>query len=683
MTNPFLIPSDLPYGMPRLDLIEDAHYLPAFERGMAEQRSEVDEIAENPQDPTFDNTIVALERSGRLLGRVNAVFFNKTAADTNPVLQGVQSEVAPKLAAHRDAISLNPKLFARIDALYRRRDSLGLDAESAWLLRRYHLDFVRAGAQLSEADKRRLEELNSELSTLETTFSQLQLAATNAAAVVVDDVEQLDGLSAEAIAAAAKAAGDRGLDGQYLLTLNNFTVPAALKSLTDPAVRQRLYTASVSRGNDGSDADSSRTLLRIAKLRAEHAVLLGYANHAEYSIADQTAGTAARAQSMLADLAPKAIANLRAEAAERAEVLGQETIAPWDWAFATELLRKRRYDFDDAALRPYLELDRVLHDGVFHAAGELYGLSFTERFDLPTYHPDVRVFEVFDADGSALGLFLGDYFTRDSKGGGAWMNELVFQSRLFDERAVVVNNLNIPKPPDGEPALLNFTEVTTLFHEFGHALHGLFSDVNYPRFTGTSVPRDFVEFPSQVNEMWSTWPRVLTHFARHHETGEAMPSELVDKLLQTQQFNEGFATTEYLEAALLDQAWHTLSPAQVPDADDARATVERFEAEALRAAGVDAAEVRPRYRSTYFGHIFGGGYSAGYYSYIYSEVLDADTVEWFKDNGGLTRANGDRFRTELLGKGGSMDPMDAYRNFAGREPRLEPLLRRRGLDREG
>ncbi|WP_144300620.1 M3 family metallopeptidase [Stackebrandtia nassauensis] len=678
--NPFTAPSTLPYQLPPLADITDADYLPGFEIGMAEQRTEVEAIAAATEPPTFDNTVVALERTGGTLRRVAKVFFNKAAADTNERVREVQSRVAPLLSAHRDAITLDERLFARVAAVYDALDDSDLDDESRWLTRRYHLDFVRAGAKLSATDKERLRALNEELSSLETLFAQNQLAATNAAAVIVDDAERLDGLSQGSIETAASAAADRGLSGKYLLTLNNHTVPSQLESLTDAELRRELYQASIARGNDGAAHDNSATLLRIVRLRAERARLLGYDNHAAYIIEDQTADSATVVAERLAKLAAAAVANVRVEAAERAEVLGQDSLEPQDWALATEQLRAKHYDLDGEAMRPYLELDSVLTNGVFHAANQLYGITFTERFDLPVYHPDVRVFEVFDADSTPLGLFLADFYSRDSKNGGAWMNCLVDQSRLFDQRPVVVNNLNIPKPPPGTKTLLTFTEVTTMFHEFGHALHGLFSDVHYPRFTGTTVPRDFVEYPSQVNEMWSLWPRVLANYARHHETGEVMPDKLREKLVASQGFNEGFKTTEYLAAALLDQAWHRLSLDEVPDDADPRATVERFEAEALAAAGINVPEVRPRYRSTYFGHIFAGGYSAGYYSYIWSEILDADTVEWFKDNGGLERDNGDRFRQRLLAKGGSVDPMAAFRDFAGRDPRIEPLLTRRGLD---
>ncbi|NMI01306.1 M3 family metallopeptidase [Pseudonocardia acidicola] len=670
--NPLLAPSELPYQLPDFSRITDEHYRPAFEQGMTEQRAEVEAIAVDPGPPTFDNTIVALERSGQTLHRVSTVFFSRAGAHTNPEIEQIQAEIAPKLAAHRDAIMLDPRLFARIRELYSRRDELGLDPESYRLLERHHTDAVRAGAELDEADQRRLRELNAELSTLSAAFGSRLLAETNDSAVGVADPARLDGLSPDAISAAAAAATARGRDG-HLLTLVLPTGQPALASLTDRGLREELFTASVRRGSRGNGDDTTDLVRRLSALRAERARLLGYASHAAYVIADNTAGTVDAVTAMLADLAPAAAANAEAEAAELERTAGHE-IAPWDWAFYAERVRRERFDLDAAALRPYLELERVLHDGVFHAAGLLYGLRFVERHDLPMYHPDVRVWEVFDGH-EALGLFGGDFYARESKRGGAWMNALVSQSRLLGTRPVVMNTLNIARPAEGEPTLLTFDEVTTLFHEFGHALHGLFSDVRYPTFSGTSVPRDFVEYPSQVNEMWAVWPEILANYARHHETGEPLPPELVERLLAAQQYGEGFATTEYLAAALLDQAWHTL------DADDVVHDVAEFEAAALIKAGVALPAVPPRYRSTYFNHVFAGGYSAGYYSYIWSEVLDADTVEWFKENGGLRRENGEVFRRELLSRGGSVDAMQAYRAFRGRDPEIGPLLTRRGLAR--
>ncbi|HVW43174.1 MAG TPA: M3 family metallopeptidase [Amycolatopsis sp.] len=675
--NPFAKPSELPYGLPPFERIAEEHYSPAFEAGLAEHAAEIDAIATDPEPATFGNTIVALERSGRLLGRVSSVFFNLTSSDTNPALQDLQAEIAPKLAAHHDAIHLDPKLYARVRDLYERRADLGLDEESAWLLERVHTGFERAGAGLPEADQRRLRQLNEELSTLSTRFQENLLRDTNDLAVLVDDPAELAGLSADGIASAAEAAASRGEQGKYLLTLNLPTSQPLLALLENRDLRQRLFMASTARGNRGNDNDNTAVLRRIAVLRAERAVLLGYPHHAAYVISDETARSSEAAVGLLERLAPAAVANAKRDAAELQRYLEQDipgaTLEPWDWAFYGERVRKARYDVDDATLRPYFELDRVLRDGVFFAAGKLYGLTFTERDDLPKYHPELRVFEVRDADGSPLGLFLGDYYTRDSKRGGAWMNTFVDQNDLLGDRPVVVNNLNISRPPDGEPTLLSFDEVVTAFHEFGHALHALLSAVKYPTFSGTNVQRDFVEYPSQVNEMWMLWPEVLANYAKHHRTGEPLPQRLVERLEESAQYGQGHATTEYLAAALLDQAWHGIST------DDDIEDVARFEATALEKAGVALPTVPPRYRSTYFAHVFSGGYSAGYYSYIWSEVLDADTVEWFKENGGLTRDNGDHFRRELLSRGGSLDSMTAFRRFRGRDPEIAPLLKRRGL----
>ncbi|WP_236792924.1 M3 family metallopeptidase [Amycolatopsis sp. GM8] len=674
--NPFATPSELPYGLPPFDRVSDEHYAPAFETGLAEHTREVEAIAANPEPATFDNTVVALERSGRLLSRVASVFFNLTSSDTNPVLQDLQAGIAPKLAAHHDAIHLNPRLYARIRELFESRESLGLDPESAWLLERVHTDFQRAGAGLGEAEQARLRELNEELSTLSTRFQENLLRDTNDLAVVVGDAAELAGLSADAVAAAKEAAGSRGVDG-YLLSLSLPTSQPLLTSLENRGLRERLFRASTARGNRGNDNDNSAVLTRIATLRAERATLLGYPHHAAYVISDETARTSQAAVGLLERLAPAAVANAKRDAGELQRYLEQDfpgaMLQPWDWAFYGERVRKARYDIDEATLRPYFELDRVVRDGVFFAANRLYGLSFTERHDLPVYHPEVRVFEVFDADGSPLGVFLGDYYTRDSKRGGAWMNTFVDQSELLGEWPVVVNNLNISRPPAGEPTLLSYDEVITLFHEFGHALHALMSAVRYPAFSGANVPRDFVEYPSQVNEMWMLWPEVLANYAKHHETGEPLPERVVARLEESAQYGQGYSTTEYLAAALLDQAWHGLT------ADDDIGDVGRFESAALEKAGVALHVVPPRYRSTYFAHVFSGGYSAGYYSYIWSEVLDADTVEWFRENGGLTRANGDHFRRELLSRGGSLDSMAAFRTFRGRDPEITPLLTRRGL----
>ena len=678
--NPFFAESSLPFALPPFDQIDDAHYRPAFERGMADQLVEIEVIANTADTPTFENTVVQMERSGRLLTRVANVFFGLTSADTNDVLDAIEAEIAPTLSAHNDQILLNDTLFARVKTLYDERDGLDLDAEARRLVEEYYTDFVRAGAQVSAAEKERLKAINAELATLGTAFSQNVLGEVNAAAVSVDTQEELAGLSKNEIAAAAEAAVARDLEGKYVIALLNTSGQPALSSLENRALRERIMAASQARGRQGGEFDNRDIVTRMARLRAERAQMLGYPNHAAYILEQQTAQTVDAVNERLASLTPPAVANAQAEAVDLQEMIGTEdgdfALAGWDWAYYTEKVRAARYAFDASQLRPYFEMNTVLTNGVFYAATQLYGLTFKERSELPVYHPDVRVFEVFDAAGAPLGLFLGDFYARPSKRGGAWMNAYVSQSHLLGTQAVVANHLNIPKPPAGEPTLLTFDEVTTMFHEFGHALHGLFSDVRYPYFAGTSVPRDFVEYPSQVNEMWATWPEVLTHYAVHHETGEPMPTELLDKVLATATFNQGFATTEYLAASLLDMAWHQLSPEDVPDADGLVA----FEAAALKEAGVALDAVPPRYRSTYFSHIFAGGYSAGYYSYIWSEVLDADSVEWFKEHGGLTRENGDHFRASLLSRGGSVEAMPLIRNFRGAAPDITPLLTRRGLN---
>src|SRR5437867_5807705 len=677
--NPFLVESALPYHLPPFDKIKDEHFVPATEVGMQEQLKEVDVIAANAEKATFDNTVVALEQTGRLLDRVQRTFSNLKAADTNPARQKIDTELATKLSAHRDAILLNSKLFARIQELYSNREKLGLDPESSYLLERYYKDFVRAGAKLSDSDKEKLKKINAELATLQTQFDQNVLKEKNAASIVVDHREDLAGLSDNQIAAASAAAKDEHKEGKFALRLQNTTGQPALGSLQNRPLRQRIMEASLSRNSKGGEFDTRGIVIRTAQLRAERAKLLGYENHAAYQLEDQTAKTVPTVNKLLADLAVPAVANARREAADMQKIVEQEKggfqIASWDWDFYCEKVRKARYQFDESEVRPYYELNHVLVDGVFFAAGKLYGLTFKERHDLPVYQPDVRVWEVYDADGQPLALFLGDYYARPSKRGGAWMNAYVQQSGLFGTIPVVANHLNIPKPPPGEPTLLTHDEVRTAFHEFGHALHGMFSKVKYPRFSGTSVPRDFVEYPSQVNEMWATWPEVLKNYAKHYKTGEPIPQALLDKVTAAEKFNQGYKTTEYLSASLLDQAWHQLNPSDVPK--DAVA----FETEALHKAGVDFPLVPPRYRSFYLSHAFAGGYSAGYYSYIWSEVLDADTVEWMKEHGGLTRENGDRFRAMLLSRGGSADALGLFKNFVGRDPYVEPLLKRRGLDR--
>jgi peptidyl-dipeptidase Dcp len=676
-SNPFAKLSTLPFHYPAFDQIKDEHFLPAYAAGMREQLREIDGIANNPKPPTFDNTIVAMERSGQLLTRVGTTFSNLQGANTNDKLDEIDREMSPKLAAHNDAIFLNEKLYQRVKTLYDKRARLGLDAESAYLLERYNKDFVRAGARLSAADKVKLKAFNGEIATLQTTFTQNVLKEINASALVVDTRAELAGMSEAAIDAAAAEGKKRGLDGKFVVALVNTTGQPPLAVLTNRAVRERLMAASQARGSHGGEFDNRGVVTRLAKLRAERAVLLGYPNFAAYSLEDQTAKTTGTVNKLLAELAKPAVGNARKEAAEIQKVIDAEKggfqVSAADWDIYTDKVRAAKFNFDDSQLKPYFELNSVLTNGVFFAANKLYGLTFKERKDLPVYNPDVRVFDVFDANGKQLAIFLADMYARSNKQGGAWMNEYVSQSDLMGTHSVVANHLNIPKPPAGEPTLLTYDEVKTAFHEFGHALHGMFSNVKYPRFSGTNVPRDFVEYPSQVNEMWAVWPEVLANYAKHYKTGAPMPKELLDKVLAAKKFNQGFMTTEYLAASLLDQRWHQLTPAQVPT------DVLAFEASALKEAGVDFAPVPPRYRTTYFSHSFSGGYSAGYYAYLWAEKLDADTVEWFKENGGLQRKNGDYFRKTLLSRGGTMDAMDMFHNFRGRDPKIEPLLERRGL----
>ena len=678
-TNPLFAESELPYGMPAFDRIENEHFVPAFERAMAEQIAEIEAIASNSDPATFENTIVAMEIAGQMLGRARAVFGALTSAHTNDTLKEIETLMAPKFSAHDDSILLNPDLFVRLDALHQGRDALGLDAESLRLLERYHTDFVRAGAELSEEQKVRLREINTERAEFTTAFAQNVLNEVNDSAVVVSSRDELAGLSASQIETAAAEATSRGLDGQYVLTLRNTTQQPLLTSLQNRDLRRRIQETSVARGSRGNAYENRNIVTRILTLRAERAALLGYETHAAYILEDRTAGTIVAVNNMLGRLGPRAIANARREAADLQALINEIEVEPfklasWDWLYYTEQLRKRRYNFDAAELKPYFELNRVLKDGVFFFAERLYGVTFVARPDLPIYQSDVRVFEVFH-DGKPLGLFLFDPYARESKRGGAWMNAYVLQSHLLHTRPIVANHLNIVKPPEGEPTLLTLDETTTMFHEFGHALHGLFSNVTYPRFSGTRVPRDFVEFPSQVHEMWATWPEVLANYAVHYQTGEPMPLDLLKRVLEADKFNQGFATSEYLAASIVDQAWHQLTADKIPPA----AAMREFEAKVLVDAGMDFDLVPPRYGTPYFSHIM-GGYSAGYYSYIWSEVLDADTVKWFEENGGLKRDNGDHFRETLLSRGGSQDAMEIFRKFRGAEPSIEPLLERRGLN---
>ena len=679
--NPFAEPSALPFGAPPFDRILDEHYAPAIEDGIRRHLVEVEAIAHQEAAPTFENTIVPLERSGQLLTRVVKVFDAITSANTNELLQEVQAETAPKRAAHYDAIYLDDALFARVDTIFRQRAALGLTPEQRYLVERYHDEFVRAGARLSPADKTRLRALNEEESTLTTEFQNRLLAATKAGAVLIDDVSELDGLREAEIAAAAEAAKERKLDAAWVLPLQNTTQQPVLQSLRRRDVRKRVYDASVHRADHGDANDTRAIIARLSGLRAERATLLGYASAAAYALEDQMAKTPDAAAKLLADIGAAAAAKASREAAKIQAVADQSTtdftLEPWDWQHFAEQVRQAEYDLDESRIQPYFALNRVLHDGVFYAANLLYGLTFKPRSDIPVYHPDVCAFEVFDADGSSLALLYSDLFKRDNKSGGAWMDSFVDQSALLGTRPVVFMVANFGKPAPGHEALLGFDEVTTIFHEFGHVLHGMLARAQYPMLAGTNVPRDFVEFPSQFNEHWALDSAVLANYARHHETGEPMPRALVEKIKKARTFNQGFALTEYIKAAVIDMAWHSVGESSVP------LDVARFEAHALERSGLPLAAVPPRYHSTYFAHIWIGGYQAGYYAYLWAEVLDHDAFAWLMEHGGLTRDNGQRFRDMILSRGGTEEPAAMYRAFRGRDPRIEPLLAQRGLDHAG
>ncbi len=681
--NPFAQPSALAFEYPPFDRIRDTDYGSAFEAGMAAQLAEVAAIANDPQAPSFDNTIVALERSGELLTRVARTFFNQASSNSDPAILQLESELAPKLAAHQDAIYLDPALFARVENLYAQRSTLPLDGESRQLLERYRSDFVRAGAQLSEPDKLKLRQLDEQLSSLGTRFRQNVLRAAREGAVVVDQLSKLDGLSSQQIDAAAAAAKARNLSGRWLIALENTTTQPLLAQLKDRTLRERIYRAASDRARAGA-TDNRPIITQIVKLRAERAQMLGFPTHAAYVLAGNTAHDVPAAEQLLRQTAAASLRVTRVEAADIQRLIDAQAVArhtprfrlePWDWDFYSEQIRQQRYDFDSEQVKPYFELNRVLQDGVFYVAHELYGLSFKERHDLPVYQGDVRVFDVFDADGSQLALFLADYYARDNKEGGGWMSQYVSQSKLLGQKPVVVNNLNFVKPAPGAPTLLSFTEVTDLFHEFGHALHGMLSNVDYPLLSGTNVPTDFVEYPSQFNEMWARDANVVAHFAHHYQTAEPMPKALLDKVVSAQNFNQGYLTSEYIEAALLDLAWYEITPAQAPAAGQ----VMDFERAALKARGVAYPPVPPRYHSPYFLHIFSDRYSAGYYAYLWSEVLARDTGQWLYAHGGLTRANGDILRARILSRGRSEEPQDLFREFYGAEPDVGPLLQYHGL----
>ena len=678
--NPLFTESTLPFEAPNFDAIAVEHYRPAFETGMEQELNEMEEIASNAESPTFENTIVAMEKSGQLLSRTSSVFYNLTSAHTNEQIQEIQKEMAPKLAAHSDDILLNADLYERVKTLYDKRDQLDLTGAELKLLEDTHRDFVRAGARLSEDEKQRMREINERLSTLTTQFQENLLELTKERSVLVEDETMLDGLSDDRIAAAKQAASSQDKEG-YLLTITNTTRVPILKELNNRELRQRVWEASAYRGiGENGGIDNRPLILEIVKLRAERAELLGYENHAAYKLDPQTAKTPENALNMLTDLIPPVIENTNQEKAAIKAMMEkdgiEDEVKPWDWNYYAEKVRQAEYNIDQSKVRPYFELDRVLKDGVFFTMNKLFGITFEERTDLPVYHPDVRTFDVYDEDGEQIGLFYADYFERESKRGGAWMNSYVSQSQLLDKKPVIVNVMNIPKPAEGEPALISFDNATTMFHEMGHAVHGLLSDVKYPSQSGTSVPRDFVEFPSTFEEDWAIQPEILANYAKHYETGEQIPQELLDKVIEASNFNQGFDTQEYLAATMLDMEWHLLGTDEIPN------DVQEFEQKALAKHNLDTEAIPPRYKSPYFAHTFSGGYSANYYAYIWSGVLAADAFAYMQEQGGLNRENGNRFRQHILSQGGSAEAMELYKAFRGQEPDVKHLLERRGLDTE-
>ncbi|AVG77025.1 MULTISPECIES: peptidyl-dipeptidase Dcp [Pantoea] len=673
--NPFFNVSSLPYHTPPFDQIQETDFLPALQAGMEEKRQEVLAIATNPEAASFLNTCEALEKSGQLLTRVSLVFNAMTSAHTSPYLQQVDEDIAPQLTALNDEIMLNRPLFSRIDQVYLQRNSL--DAESKRLVEVLWQRFQLAGANLPETQKQQLKALNQEAARLSTQFTNKLLAATKAGGLVVNDVQQLAGLSPSDLAVAQAAAAARGLENAWLLVLQNTTQQPALQSLEDRPTRQALFQAAMTRSEKNDDNDTRALVLRLAQVRAEQAKLLGFACFAAWQLQDQMAKTPDAAFAFMRNIVPAARARAEREAAAIQQTIdsqqGNFTLGAWDWNFYAEQVRRAQYDLDESQIKPYFELNSVLEKGVFWAATQLYGIQFTQRHDLPVYHPDVQVYEIFDTDGSGMALFYTDFFKRDSKGGGAWMSNFVNQSTLLDEKPVIYNVCNYTKPANGEPALLSWDDVITLFHEFGHTLHGLFASQRYPSLSGTETPRDFVEFPSQINEHWASEPQVFRHFARHYQTGEAMPAALHEKIIRAGKFNKGYEMTELLAAALLDLHWHSLegkTPVQSVDA---------FEQQALRSDDIDLAAVPPRYRSSYFQHIWGGGYSAGYYAYIWTQMLADDGYQWFVEHGGLTRENGDIFRQKILSRGNSSDLKALYESWRGGAPQLEPMLKNRGL----
>jgi peptidyl-dipeptidase Dcp len=679
-SNPFYAPSTLPFQAPPFDKIKDDDYQPAIEAGMAQQQAEIRTIADNPAAPTFDNTIVALEKSGRLLDRATAVFFGVTGANINPTLQNVKTIEAPKLAAHQDFLFLNTKLFARIAALYKERGTLGLDAESLRLLERYYDDFVHAGANLSEADKTEMRKLNEQISSLEDAFNTKLLAATKDGAYATGDKAALAGLSEAQIAGAAQMAKDRKVEG-FVVPLQNTTQQPDLASLSNRSTRQAMFEHSWNRAERGDANDTRDTIAHLAQLRAQKAKLLGFASFAAWTLDNQMAKTPEAALQFMDAIVPAATAQAAREAADIQGVIDSQKggfqVQAYDWDFYAEQVRKARYDIDDEQVKPYFELDSVLKNGVFYAATQLYGITFKERHDLPVYQADVRVFEVFDVDGKHLALFYCDYFKRDNKNGGAWMSNFVGQSRLLGTSPVVYNVANFAKPAAGEPALISFSDVVTMFHEFGHGLHGMFSDAEYPTLSGTATARDFVEFPSQFNEHWASYPAVFAHYAKHYKTGAPMPAELAAKIRKAETFNKGYDMTELLAAAELDMQWHFLpasAPLQNPD---------EFEKQALDKTHLNVSYVPPRYRSSYFSHIWDTGYSAGYYAYLWTQMLADDGYQWFEEHGELTRANGDRFRKMVLSRGNTEDLAKMYADWRGAPPNTKAMLKHRGLEGAG
>ncbi|EGQ5280417.1 peptidyl-dipeptidase Dcp [Enterobacter hormaechei] len=677
VNNPFFEISLLPYQAPRFDAINDSHYRPAFDEAMRLKRADIDAIIAQRAAPDFDNTVLALEKSGAMLSRVNSVFFAMTSAHTNDYLQALDEQFSTELAGLANDIWLNDTLFARVEAVWQERE--GLDAESRRLTEETYQHFVLAGARLNADEKAELKALNTEAATLTSQFNQRLLAANKAGGLVVDNVHALDGLSAEEIAAAAHAAAEKGLTDRWLIPLLNTTQQPALAALSQRETRKKLFNAGWERTQKGDENDTRDLIRRLTALRARQAQLLGFENFASWSIADQMAKTPDAALEFMRGIVPAARSRAALEQADIQKVIDDEqggfSVEAWDWAFYAERVRSAKYALDEAQIKPYFALNTVLEDGVFWTATQLFGIRFVERFDIPVYHPDVRVWEIFEHTGEGMALFYGDFFARDSKAGGAWMGNFVEQSYEFAARPVIYNVCNYQKPANGQTALISWDDVITLFHEFGHTLHGLFASQRYATLSGTNTPRDFVEFPSQINEHWASHPQVFAHFARHYQTGEPMPDALREKMLNATQFNKGYDMTELLSAALLDMNWHGI---QKPVED-----VEAFEAAALKKEGLDLPAVPPRYRSSYFAHIFGGGYAAGYYAYLWTQMLADDGYQWFVEQGGLTRENGQKFREAILSRGNSTDLAELYRQWRGHDPRIEPMLENRGLSAPG